>query len=93
MNVMFSSGYRSYPTQVPYFLVDRPCKFVLHCLAKLSLAAKLSPPSVSVDSKGEVTVKGEAKLYRVVFNHAGMPSCDCQNWKEMFCFARTCWLQ
>eukprot|EP00794_Sanderia_malayensis_P017245 gene17245-18965_t len=86
LNVMFSSGYKSYSAWVPSYLLDRPRKFVLHCLEKLSLAARISSNHITVESNSDsfIKVHSDRSIYKVAFNHNGMPSCECHNWKENF---------
>eukprot|EP00794_Sanderia_malayensis_P001791 gene1791-1996_t len=67
---MFSAGYKSYSAWVPSYLLDRPRKFVLHCLEKLSPAARISSNHITVESKcySFIKVQSDRNIHKVAFN-------------------------
>ena len=83
MKHFFSSHYRSYNKSIPYYLHDRPCELVLHCLERLELTSDFT--GISCQGKGQFTVldftNNLHECYEVNFrNKVEIPSCSCYDW-------------
>ncbi len=70
-----SSGYRSYSEWIPHYLINRPRKFVKHCLVKLALGRNIRSRNIIVNDDGEITVKSEEshRIYKVVLDEDQIP--------------------
>lgn len=90
LNAQFSSGYRRYTSWVPHYLMNRPRKFVTHCMEKIALASRISTANIREESAGIVQVKSAESFgtvsagHTVQLNKNGMPSCQCYDWKQNF---------
>ena len=68
LNAQFSSGYRRYTSWVPHYLINRPRKFVTHCMEKIALASGISAANIREESAGVVHVKSTEFYYYYYYN-------------------------
>ena len=70
--------------------MNRPRKFVTHCMEKIALASRISADNICEESAGVVYVKSAESFgtvsarHIVQMNKNGMPSCQCYDWKQNF---------
>lgn len=74
---------RSYSSNVPSFLVDRPRQFITHCLNRMPPSVLEIPPgSITVLENGFSVRSPEShNLYTMLINTTG-PYCSCSDWKK-----------
>lgn len=99
-----SSGYRAYSNDVPQFLRNRPHRFVMHCLLKMTAAQNVPADHIQhPDMESQCfSVRSQTSHdhhYLVNFNRDGMPHCECPDWgrtflpcKHMFAVLQHTWL-
>ncbi|KAK3093881.1 hypothetical protein FSP39_021404, partial [Pinctada imbricata] len=77
---------RSYSSEVPVYLRNRPAAFIKHCLTKLELAESVFERDVECLTDNKYKVKSQTdvngKSYYTVELHSAddLPKCDCHAW-------------
>lgn len=87
-----SSLARSYSSEVPKYLQNRPQDIIKHCLNHIALADSVTDDSVVQSDCGVFTIKSSHKKIKV---NLAAPSCECFTWqtthypcKHMFAVSR-----
>ena len=92
MNTKLLSSYRSYNTNIPIYLHERPHAIIKHCMERRDASGNIQQHQVVIivdEEKGEFNVRSEQdanKEYRVSFgtdtSPPVLPSCECYDWER-----------
>jgi len=82
-NIRSLSGVRTYATNVPEFLKDRPLLFRNHCTKRIPSADDIPFNNITELPKKtfKVTSEDQSKTYNVDLS-GSLPSCSCPDWKR-----------
>ena len=75
-------GYRSYSEAVPYFLHNRPKKFITHCITRLPPAVQQIPEdNITQGNNWEFNIQS-VDSENVYFLNLKTPECSCKDWEK-----------
>lgn len=87
LNIHSLSTVHRYDQSVPHFLLNRPKKFVKHCLHRMPPFVEVDEACIKVVSDGVYTVSSrdsdrtyEVRLHSVA--DPDSPSCQCEDWRK-----------
>ena len=86
-NIRSCNFYRSYDSNIPNWLHDRPKNYVQHCIKKIQAATNLTKEGITRINENQFKVRNEYGdcYYDVNFgNESSLPSCSCHSWISSF---------
>ncbi|XP_053392117.1 uncharacterized protein LOC123539246, partial [Mercenaria mercenaria] len=81
-NIVCLSTFKKYSEDVPEFLVNRPKKFVMHCLKRMTPELDINADNITPLDSGYEVRSPSGQNYHVILSEE-IPSCTCPDW-EMF---------
>ncbi|CAC5386269.1 unnamed protein product [Mytilus coruscus] len=82
-NLSYMHENRSYSSNVPSFLQDRPRQFVTHCLDRMPPSVLEIPPGSVICTEDGFNVRSpESNNWYTLFINTGGPYCSCSDWKR-----------
>ena len=91
MNTKLLSSYRSYNTNIPMYLHERPHAIIKHCMERRDASGNIQQHQIVIvdEQRGEFNVRSEQdanKVYRVSFgtdtSPPVLPSSECYDWER-----------